>query len=130
MRLEGVNKDAAKRAQKYLDQIISAGSYTHSLGIPLVRDTVSKFIAKEDGVAPPPADHIFLTEGASQGVHMLLNTMITSPNDSIMIPIPQYPLYSAAISLYGGHACPYYLNEEKGWQLDISELENSLKKAK
>jgi alanine transaminase len=50
---------------------------------------------------------------------MLLNTMITSEKDSIMIPIPQYPLYSAAISLYGGHACPYYLNEEKGWQLDL-----------
>lgn len=45
--------------------------------------------------------------------------MITSEKDSIMIPIPQYPLYSAAISLYGGHACPYYLNEEKGWQLDL-----------
>lgn len=56
--------------------------------------------------------------------------MITSENDSIMIPIPQYPLYSAAISLYGGHACPYYLNEEKGWQLDIEELENSVKKAR
>jgi aspartate/methionine/tyrosine aminotransferase len=41
-----VNKDASKRAQKYLDQIISAGSYTHSLGIPIVRETVSKFIAK------------------------------------------------------------------------------------
>ena len=122
MKLQGINQDAAKRAQKYLDQIISAGSYTHSLGIPLVRETVANYIAKEDGVSAPSTDHIFLTEGASQGVHMILNTMITSPNDSIMIPIPQYPLYSAAISLYQGHACPYYLNEEKGWQLDIEEL--------
>jgi hypothetical protein len=37
MKLSGVNRDAAYRAQRYLDQIISAGSYTHSLGIPLVR---------------------------------------------------------------------------------------------
>lgn len=43
-----------------------------------------------------------------------------------MIPIPQYPLYSAAISLYGGVPAPYYLNEEKGWQLDIEELERSI----
>ena len=42
-----------------------------------------------------------------------------------MIPIPQYPLYSASISLSQGHAAPYYLNEEKGWQLDIEELERS-----
>ena len=73
----------------------------------MVRDTVAKFIAQDDGVPAPNTDHIFLTEGASQGVHMIFNTLITGPNDSIMIPIPQYPLYSAAISLYEGHACPY-----------------------
>ena len=60
-----------------------------------------------------------MTEGASQGVHLLLNSMITSKDDAIMIPIPQYPLYSAAIALYQGHPAPYYLNEAKGWQLDI-----------
>lgn len=43
-----------------------------------------------------------------------------------MIPIPQYPLYSAAIALYGGCPAPYYLNEEKGWQLDMDELEKSI----
>lgn len=108
--LEGVNPDAAKRAKHYLDNIISAGSYTHSLGIPLVRKTVANFIAREDGVEAPDINHIFMTEGASQGVHLLMNTMINSENDSIMIPIPQYPLYSAAIALYGGHAAPYYLS--------------------
>lgn len=72
MKLQGVNKDAAKRAQRYLDQIISAGSYTHSLGIPLVRETVANFIARDDDVPAPSAEHIFLTDGASQGVHMIL----------------------------------------------------------
>jgi alanine transaminase len=47
-----------------------------------------------------------------------------------MIPIPQYPLYSASISLNGGHMCPYYLNEEKGWQLDLEELERSIQQAR
>lgn len=70
----------------------------------------------------PDINHIFMTEGASQGVHLLLNSLITSSNDSIMIPIPQYPLYSAAIALNGGHAAPYYLSEEKGWQLEFAEL--------
>ena len=47
-----------------------------------------------------------------------------------MIPIPQYPLYSAAIALNQGYAAPYYLNEEKGWQLDLDELQNSLDNAR
>ena len=46
--LKGINPDAAKRAKSYLDEIISAGSYTHSLGIPLIRKSVAKFIARED----------------------------------------------------------------------------------
>lgn len=97
--LQGINPDAAKRAKHYLDNIISAGSYTHSLGIPLVRKTVSKFIEREDDVSAPDINHIFMTEGASQGVHLLMNTMITSEKDSIMIPIPQYPLYTLQPSL-------------------------------
>jgi alanine transaminase len=43
-----------------------------------------------------------------------------------MIPIPQYPLYTAALTLYGGTAAPYYLNEENGWQLDVAELDRSI----
>jgi len=47
-----------------------------------------------------------------------------------MIPIPQYPLYTAAISLYGGSPAPYYMNEETGWQLDMEEMERSLAESK
>ncbi len=58
----------------------------------------------------PSISDIILTEGASQGVHLIFSTIILDKNDSIMIPIPQYPLYTASISLYGGSACPYYLD--------------------
>ena len=109
--MKGINYDAAKRAEFYLSKIISAGSYTHSLGIPLVRTSIANFLTKDDEIPQPDINHIYTTEGASQGVHLLLNSLITCEDDSIMIPIPQYPLYSAAITLYGGHASPYYLNE-------------------
>ncbi len=45
--------------------------------------------------------HIFLTDGASVAVRMCLNAMIRNHDDGILVPIPQYPLYSASISLYG-----------------------------
>lgn len=122
---ESINSDARSRAKRVLNEIISAGSYTHSLGIPLVRESVSKYIARMDGVPEPKIEDIFLTEGASQGVHLLLSTLIVDKHDAIMIPIPQYPLYTASISLNGGVPAPYFLNESKGWQLDIEELERS-----
>ena len=48
----------------------------------------------------------------------------------VMIPIPQYPLYSAQLDLIGGHKVGYYLNEETIWGMKIEELERSLADAK
>ena len=47
-----------------------------------------------------------------------------------MIPIPQYPLYSATITLYEGRMVPYYLDEAQGWKLNRAMLEQSLAEAK
>jgi aspartate/methionine/tyrosine aminotransferase len=47
-----------------------------------------------------------------------------------MIPIPQYPLYSASLSLYGGKQIGYYLDEQAGWELNEGILTESLAKAK
>lgn len=49
--------------------------------------------------------------------------------DGIMIPIPQYPLYSASIQACGGTQVNYYLNEEKNWELDVAELNRSYEEA-
>ncbi len=51
-----------------------------------------------------PAQNIFLTDGASPAVRFILNAIIRDDRDGILVPIPQYPLYSASIQLYG--ACP------------------------
>lgn len=47
-----------------------------------------------------------------------------------MIPIPQYPLYSATIDLLGGQKVGYYLDESQNWSLNIRELERSLLEAR
>jgi len=47
-----------------------------------------------------------------------------------MIPIPQYPLYSALITLNGGTLVPYYLDESKNWALDVKNVKAQIKKAK
>jgi aspartate/methionine/tyrosine aminotransferase len=44
----------------------------------------------------------------------------------IMIPIPQYPLYSAAISQFGGSQVEYYLNEDNNWEIDMDSVEKAL----
>eukprot|EP01052_Picozoa_sp_SAG31_P011935 SAG31_NODE_688_length_12807_cov_6.395814_3_plen_88_part_00 len=63
-----------------------------------------QFIAKRDGF-PADKENIFLTDGASAGVRMVYTTMVDSSGgmDGMMVPIPQYPLYSALATLHNAH---------------------------
>src|SRR5512133_445453 len=100
------------------------GAYSESKGVRFIREAVASFIRERDGIASDP-EAIFLTDGASKGVQSVLRILIAGPQDGIMIPIPQYPLYSATITLYEGKQVPYYLDEAHDWRLDRTMLEES-----
>ncbi|KAI9140283.1 pyridoxal phosphate-dependent transferase [Paraphysoderma sedebokerense] len=127
--LELFPADAVRRAEKLSNQIGSIGAYSHSQGIPAIRENVARFIEERDGFSANPND-IFLTAGASQGVQMTLQTIIEHSNVGIMIPIPQYPLYTASIGLYNGKDVHYYLNEKNDWGLDLQNVRASLHNAR
>ena len=57
-----------------------------------------------------------------------MKTLIRDSNDAMLVPIPQYPLYSATLALYGGTLLPYYLQEEKGWALDVEALKQTVRR--
>ena len=114
--------DAILRAREYLKNMPGGtGAYQDSRGLLYVREEVAQFIAARDGV-PAHADCIYLTDGASQGIHLALQVLIRDRNDAILVPIPQYPLYSATIELLNGTLVGYPLNEDTDWSLDISQL--------
>ena len=94
-----------------------------------MRKKVAQFIQERDGVATNE-ESIYLTNGASEGVRLALLLLIRNQMDGILIPIPQYPLYSALITLYGGTACGYYLDEEQNWALDPKDLKKRIEQAK
>ncbi|KAE8722907.1 Alanine aminotransferase 2 [Hibiscus syriacus] len=123
--------DSIQRARKILDQIPgrATGAYSHSQGIKGLRDTIAAGIEARDGFPADPND-IFLTDGASPAVHMMMQLLIRSEKDGILCPIPQYPLYSASIALHGGTLVPYYLDEATGWGLEVSDLKKQLETAK
>lgn len=108
------------------------GAYTASKGPLFIREAVARFIDERDAPAAVPADpeSIFLTNGASEGAKHVLEMFITDSSDGIMIPIPQYPLYSAVITRCGGSAVPYHPHEPAGWTLNRDILETSLANAR
>ncbi len=122
-------QDIVTRAEQILDyHPYGTGAYSHSTGITFIRQAVADFISQRDG-APINKDHIILTDGASKGVQSVIFALLKNPNDGVMIPIPQYPLYSATLTLYGGHQIPYYLDEENKWSLNEKHLEESIQEA-
>ena len=118
--------DAIERAKHYLSEVPSTGSYTNSMGIRKVREEVATFITARDGHPVPDPDAIFLTDGASTGVKNIMTLLIRDENDAVLTPIPQYPLYSATLSILGGTGIGYYLDEERCWSLDIDELQRAV----
>jgi aspartate/methionine/tyrosine aminotransferase len=117
--------DAVKRAKAILAHNPSGtGAYTQSAGIPFIRKAVADFIHHRDGI-PADMNRILLTDGASKGVQAVFTLLTNKENDGYMIPIPQYPLYSATIDLYGAKQINYFLDEKEHWQLNEHELNSS-----
>lgn len=123
-------RDVVERARMILARHPhGTGAYTQSAGIPFIRQAVADFITRRDGV-PSDSRRILLTDGASKGAQAVLTALLRSENDGFMVPIPQYPLYSASLTLYGGHRIDYYLDEQKGWQLSAEMLTKSIDAAR
>ncbi|XP_037050722.1 alanine aminotransferase 1 [Bradysia coprophila] len=128
-------EDAKQRARTILDGCGggSVGSYSDSAGIECIRRHAAEYIQNRDGGIPARYEDIYLCAGASQSIKAvmnLLNVKIDGLNPGIMVPIPQYPLYSATIAEYGMSQIEYYLDESNKWSLDIPELERSLAEIK
>ena len=122
-------------SEQFLQQMETGmGAYTDSKGPLFIREAVANYIDFRDakspeGILPANPEHIFLTDGASEGAKNVLELLITAPEDGIMIPIPQYPLYSATIQRCGGTQVNYYPDENDGWTLDREELQRSCDEA-
>lgn len=131
--LNGLFKaDAVRRARSYLDSSAGAGigAYTNSMGFAFVRQEIADFIGRRDG-HPSSPDQIFVTDGASSAVHMAFQALIRpGQNDGVLLPIPQYPLYSALTMLSDGTLSGYYLDESSNWGVTVEELRRALGEAR
>merc|ERR1711962_1114818 len=93
-------------------------------------------MGERDGGGKPHPDDIILCAGASEGIRAVMKLLFNpegapeGKKPGVMIPIPQYPLYSATLAEFNMHQIGYYLNEDKNWAMDMSELERALAEAK
>ncbi|KAF2463106.1 PLP-dependent transferase [Lindgomyces ingoldianus] len=124
----GYKSDVVERARWLLKEVKSVGAYSQSQGVPGIRESVAKFIERRDGYPASPKD-LYLSNGASSGVNTLLHIICQKPSTGILVPIPQYPLYTATLAVLDAVCVPYYLEEARAWGTDLEAIRNSYSKA-
>ncbi|XP_019485735.1 PREDICTED: alanine aminotransferase 1 isoform X2 [Hipposideros armiger] len=127
--------DAKRRAERILQACggHSLGAYSVSSGIQLIREDVARYIQRRDGGIPADPNNIFLSTGASDAIVTVLKLLVSGEGRTrtgVLIPIPQYPLYSAALAELNAVQVDYYLDEQRAWALDVAELRRALHQAR
>jgi alanine transaminase len=125
----GYKTDVIERAKWLLSKVGSVGAYSASTGVPAIKQSVADFLERRDGF-PANTGDIYLSIGASSGVNTLLHIICAGPETGILVPIPQYPLYTASLDVLNAKCVPYYLDESSNWDPEISNIKSSLASAR
>jgi alanine transaminase len=74
---------------------------------------------------PSDPNQIYLSAGASAGVNAMLSIICATPKTGVLVPIPQYPLYTATLAVLGSTCVPYYLDEDKAWGTNVESIKTA-----
>ncbi|HEX8825780.1 MAG TPA: aminotransferase class I/II-fold pyridoxal phosphate-dependent enzyme [Archangium sp.] len=95
--------------------------YVPSAGIPAAREAIARESFRHGIPGITPLD-VVVTNGASEAIDLAL-TALLEPGERVLVPSPGYPLYNALAARLGVQAVPYSLDEDKGWSLDLAQID-------
>ena len=99
-----------------------AHGYQPTVGIPELRQAMSKFYKRWYDVDLDPASEIQPLIGSKEGIlHVTL--AFVNPGEEVLVPNPGYPTYTSLSKILGAKVVNYNLREDNGWQPDFDELE-------
>jgi alanine-synthesizing transaminase len=101
-----------------------AQGYCHSKGLFAARKAIMQRYQLE-GILDVDVEDIILGNGVSELIVMALQALL-NPGDEVLIPSPDYPLWTAATSLGGGTPVHYRCDEANDWQPDLDDIESKI----
>lgn len=107
--------------QDMIRNLPNAAAYSDSKGIFAARKAVMHY-SQQQGVKGVLLDDIYLGNGASELIVMATNALLND-GDEMLIPAPDYPLWTAAVSLSGGTPVHYLCDEDNGWMPNLADIE-------
>lgn len=106
--------------QDVIHNLPQAQGYSHSKGIFSARKAVMQR-TQVQGIPDVEIDDIFLGNGVSELIVIAMQALLND-GDEILIPSPDYPLWTAAVTLAGGTPVHYLCDESNGWQPDMEDI--------
>jgi len=110
--------------QDIIRNLPAAAGYTDSKGLFAPRKSVVHY-TQEKGIAGVTVDDVYLGNGASELIVMALNALLDN-GDQVLVPAPDYPLWTAAVSLSGGTPVHYLCDEGAGWLPDLDDIRRKI----
>lgn len=101
-----------------------AQGYSDARGILPARLAVARYYAAR-GVADVGPDDVYLGNGVSELIVMALQALLDG-GDEVLVPSPDYPLWTGAVSLCGGRAVHYRCDEQAGWAPDLGHVADQI----
>ncbi len=113
--------DAPEEVQQDMIRHLPASAgYSDSKGIFAARKAVMHY-TQQQGVKGVTLEDIYLGNGASELIAMSTNGLLDN-GDELLVPMPDYPLWTAATSLSGGRPVHYLCDEANGWMPDLDDM--------
>lgn len=110
--------------QDMIRNLADAAGYTDSKGLFAPRKAVMHY-TQEKHVAGVTVDDIYLGNGASELIVMALNALLNN-GDEVLVPAPDYPLWTAAVTLSGGRPVHYLCDEQAEWWPDLDDIRSKV----
>ncbi len=110
--------------QDMIRNLPASAGYSDSKGIFGARKAVMHETQKQ-GIKGVTLDDIYLGNGASELIVMATNALLNN-GDELLLPAPDYPLWTAAVSLSGGTPVHYLCDESNGWMPNIEDIRSKI----
>jgi alanine-synthesizing transaminase len=107
-----------------IHNIPNSQGYSDSKGIYSARKAIMQY-AQQIGISGVDVEDIYIGNGVSEMVVMALQALLDD-GDEVLIPAPDFPLWTAATNLSGGKPVHYLCDEGSGWQPDLSDLRSKI----
>lgn len=102
----------------------NAQGYTHHLGIFAARKAVMHY-TQQMGIRGVEIEDIFIGNGVSELIVMCMQALLNE-GDEVLLPAPDYPLWTTAVGLSGGNPVHYVCDEESDWNPDIEDIRKKI----